>query len=134
MGAEITLQELLELHLSRLVIHSEKSSPSLPILPPLSFFPSSGCVYLSEFSGYSARNSSCWPPLLPLSLPLLPLRRKGQTRDGKCRDGFFALAPVKLGSLLRAGNVFFHSPSGRIAISYECEPRNEEEDMHGYDG
>ena len=105
-----------------------------PSFPPLSFFPSSGCVYLSEFSGYSARNSSCWPPLLPLSLPLLPLRRKGQTRDGKCRDGFFALAPVKLGSLLRAGNVFFHSPSGRIAISYECEPRNEEEDMHGYDG
>ena len=40
-----------------------------PILPStlslsLSFFPSSGCVYLSEFSGYSARNSSCWPPCL----------------------------------------------------------------------
>ena len=35
-------------------------SPIFPS-PSLSFFPSSGCVYLSEFSGYSARNSSCWP-------------------------------------------------------------------------
>ena len=37
-------------------------SPARPLPhPSLSFFPSSGCVYLSEFSGYSARNSSCWP-------------------------------------------------------------------------
>lgn len=42
--------------LARSLACSRSSSPS-----PFSFFSfSSGCVYLSEFSGYSARNSSCW--------------------------------------------------------------------------
>ena len=56
---EITFQgSETELHLSRLVIHSLGKVASLPLFLLLLLLEWSGrrCVYLSEFSGYSARN------------------------------------------------------------------------------